>query len=303
MIGVLLYLWQPFKSVRVVATPQEGAAETNTETAKQEGATQQGTAKQSGDAANAASNSASNAANNSANSDQTNGKQANAAGDGKSAEQAGTQEKNYEFYDLLPEQEVTPIPDEVVVLEPDASQQNQADVTLKQQKKQQAQAAANDDQGNTETYDGGDVLPEPSDEGASNKKAGNKKAGSEDSATTSKSNTREADDPIETMIAKQGAKPKQSAKSTKATTAKSSQPSTTYILQINSFGNAEDADRRRAEVLLAGVDARVVKTPVSEGEYLYQVISNVYQNKDSVFQDQERLKSSGIDALVVKRKK
>ncbi|MFP3366797.1 SPOR domain-containing protein, partial [Pseudoalteromonas sp. SIMBA_148] len=42
-------------------------------------------------------------------------------------------------------------------------------------------------------------------------------------------------------------------------------PAATYILQINSFSDADEADRRRAQVLMAGVDARVIKNTTGNG--------------------------------------
>ena len=38
------------------------------------------------------------------------------------------------------------------------------------------------------------------------------------------------------------------------------EPTRTYILQINSFDNADDADKRRAEVLMAGWMPKSSKT-------------------------------------------
>lgn len=80
----------------------------------------------------------------------------------------------------------------------------------------------------------------------------------------------------------------------------SSTPST-YILQIRSYDNPEDADRMRAAVMMAGVDARIVKR-VDNDVVLYQVISNVMSSKQDVMHASQRLSDSGIDSLVVEQK-
>lgn len=77
----------------------------------------------------------------------------------------------------------------------------------------------------------------------------------------------------------------------------------TYILQINSFDNADDADRRRAEVLMAGVDAQIVKRRLEDGSTLYQVISRQMPNAQMAQQAQKRLQNSGIDSLIVEQRR
>lgn len=77
---------------------------------------------------------------------------------------------------------------------------------------------------------------------------------------------------------------------------------TTYILQIRSYPNADDADVKRAEVLMAGVDAIVVRRDDAEqGTHFYQVISTP-MSKDAATAAQARLSSNGIDALLVEQK-
>lgn len=78
---------------------------------------------------------------------------------------------------------------------------------------------------------------------------------------------------------------------------------TTYILQIRSYPNADDADVKRAEVLMAGVDAVVVRRDDAEqGTHFYQVISTP-MSKDAATAAQARLSSNGIDALLVEQKR
>ena len=80
-------------------------------------------------------------------------------------------------------------------------------------------------------------------------------------------------------------------------------PAATYILQINSFGDADEADRRRAQVLMAGVDARVVKNTTGNGLPIYQVISRSMSNRQAVATAQQRLQNNGIDSIIVEQRR
>lgn len=75
-----------------------------------------------------------------------------------------------------------------------------------------------------------------------------------------------------------------------------------YILQIRSYDNPEDADRMRAEVMMAGVDARIVQR--TDGDVtLYQVISNTMTSREEALFVSKRLSRSGIDSLVVEQRR
>ncbi len=80
-------------------------------------------------------------------------------------------------------------------------------------------------------------------------------------------------------------------------------PSTTYILQINSFGSADEADRRRAQVLMAGVDSTVVKNMTGNGLPVYQVISRPMNSRQAVASAQQRLQNNGIDSIIVEQRR
>lgn len=73
-----------------------------------------------------------------------------------------------------------------------------------------------------------------------------------------------------------------------------------YILQIKSYDNAQEADLKRAEVLMAGVDAVVVRHQMPTGDYLYQVISTPMQQQDA-FLANTRLRNNGIDSLIIEQ--
>lgn len=79
---------------------------------------------------------------------------------------------------------------------------------------------------------------------------------------------------------------------------------TTYILQIRSYTTADEADVKRAEVLMAGVDAVVVKrTDSSKGTHFYQVVSTPMNSREEASQASARLSNNGIDSLIVEQKR
>lgn len=77
-------------------------------------------------------------------------------------------------------------------------------------------------------------------------------------------------------------------------------PKSTYVLQVRSYESSDEADQKRAEVMMAGVDAEVVKRDVN-GATLYQVVSKAFDSQEEAVFAYNRLQSSGIDAVVVER--
>ncbi len=73
-----------------------------------------------------------------------------------------------------------------------------------------------------------------------------------------------------------------------------------YILQIKSYEKAKDADLKRAEVLMAGVDAIVVRQDTKNG-YVYQVISTPMTQKEASAAS-VRLRNNGIDSLLIEQR-
>lgn len=172
---------------------------------------------------------------------------------------------NYEFYDLLKEQQVSAVPDEAAASQPVSAQ---PDVVLTQA----------------------------------------------DSASAPKStNVSVVDNPL--LSDDNGTKPRTSANNSTIDTStaaddKSSaivigneEPTRTYILQINSFDNADDADKRRAEVLMAGVDAQIVKKRLNNDQTVYQVISRPMSSPEMAAQAQRQLQNSRIDSLIVEQRR
>ena len=133
--------------------------------------------------------------------------------------------KDYRFYDLLPQQQVTPIPEQAV---PETKQQ-----------------------GNVV------IIESPKPE------------------TTT-------EDPI-TITSTEPTAPVQAS----------------YILQVRSYPDPDSADARRAEIILNGLSADVVKT-VENGQTWYRVFSGPYDSQDAALAAQQTLQHSGIDSIVIK---
>lgn len=73
-----------------------------------------------------------------------------------------------------------------------------------------------------------------------------------------------------------------------------------YILQVRSYPDPDSADARRAEIILNGLSADVVKT-TEGGQTWYRVISGPYDSQNAAVIAQQTLQHSGIDSIVVKR--
>jgi len=75
----------------------------------------------------------------------------------------------------------------------------------------------------------------------------------------------------------------------------------TYILQVRSYNDPDQADARRAEIILNGLSADVVKS-TENGQIWYRVISGPYDTQEAALAAQQTLQHSGIDSIVIKRK-
>lgn len=174
---------------------------------------------------------------------------------------------NYEFYDLLKEQQVSAVPDQAAASQPISAQ---PDVVLTQSQKAEEKPTANVT-----------VVDNPllSDNNGTKPRVPSTTMGGLDTANTSE-------------------KP-----STDTVVGAAEEPTRTYILQINSFDNADDADKRRAEVLMAGVDAQIVKKRLSNDQTVYQVISRPMSSPEMAAQAQRQLQNSRIDSLIVEQRR
>ena len=192
---------------------------------------------------------------------------------------------DYEFYDILPNQEMATVPDEEFG-EADGNQLGEI------------------------TEFEPDVIVNQTDGTAS---SGNEDAASVSEGTNSEPNTGAVTGNDDIVIVEEDATydgtPATSNTGTSASkpnagtaTIQAAKPAT-YILQINSFGDADEADRRRAQVLMAGVDAKVVKSTTGNGLPIYQVISRPMNSRQAVATAQQRLQNNGIDSIIVEQRR
>ena len=203
-----------------------------------------------------------------------------------------TDNEDYEFYDILPNQEMVAIPDEefgdgnqaqvgntgfepdVVVTEPPADSGNFGVSETTTIEPSSGNNAANSDDDSQIT-----VVEEDTTYDAPSTSTNNGNGNSNANANSGNSN------------GNAGRASVQSA------------GGTTYILQINSFSSADEADRRRAQVLMAGVDAKVVKNTTANGEPIYQVISRTMNSRQAVSRAQQSLQNNGIDSIIVEQRR
>ncbi len=76
-----------------------------------------------------------------------------------------------------------------------------------------------------------------------------------------------------------------------------------YILQVNSYQNPDDADARRAEILLVGLPADVRQSKIADGTLWFRVVSGPFANRAEAINAQRLLQDSGIDSLVVEQRR
>lgn len=208
-----------------------------------------------------------------------------------------TDNGDYEFYDILPNQEMATIPDE------DFGETS--DRPLGQISDFEPDVVVNQPEGSApdRTNDNGNfgisenTVIEPS--------RGNSAANSGDDGdivVVEEDATYDGSTPNSSTGSNNNANRNNNAGSGTASV-QAAKPAATYILQINSFGDADEADRRRAQVLMAGVDAKVVKNTTGNGLPIYQVISQPMSNRQAVTTAQQRLQNNGIDSIIVEQRR
>lgn len=206
-----------------------------------------------------------------------------------------TDNGDYEFYDILPNQEMATIPDEDF-----------------------GEGSISSQSGQITDFEPDVVVNQPENTAPSNNDAGNfgisESTTIEPSRSNNANNAANSSNDDDIVIVEEDATydgtpaaNNTGAAANRANTANASiqpaKPAATYILQINSFGDADEADRRRAQVLMAGVDARVVKNTTSNGLPIYQVISRPMNNRQAVATAQQRLQNNGIDSIIVEQRR
>ena len=192
---------------------------------------------------------------------------------------------DYEFYDILPDQEMATIPDEAI-------------------------GNSNSDQiGGIEAFEPDVVITQPNSTQNDSSNAGTSESTPSEPDRGAQNNAGSNDSDNDIVVIEEnatydGTVPSTTTKPNNApVTAPKPTAATTYILQINSFGNADEADRRRAQVLMAGIDAKVVKNTTGSGAPIYQVISRPMNNRQMVTSAQQRLQNNGIDSIIVEQRR
>lgn len=79
-------------------------------------------------------------------------------------------------------------------------------------------------------------------------------------------------------------------------------PEAEYLLQAGAFRTAEDADRRRAAILLLDLDARTLRV-TRQGESWHRVLVGPFADRSLVRGAQVRLLEEEIDSIVLKTRR
>lgn len=87
-----------------------------------------------------------------------------------------------------------------------------------------------------------------------------------------------------------------------ADTGKPSADAASYIIQVASFRDREEADRQKADLALLGVESRIETVTIDNAETFYRVRIGPLKDFGKVQIISNRLADNGIQALVVKVK-
>jgi hypothetical protein len=75
----------------------------------------------------------------------------------------------------------------------------------------------------------------------------------------------------------------------------------TYVLQVGSFQNMEEADRVKALLALQGVKASIQRVVINGTDIWYRVNVGPFSARDEINDARTRLAQNGIDAVLLKR--
>lgn len=78
-------------------------------------------------------------------------------------------------------------------------------------------------------------------------------------------------------------------------------PAESLFLQAGSFRSPQEADRRRAQILLLGLDARV-ESVVANGDTWYRVQAGPFSSREKLTKAREQLSGEGIETLLLRQK-
>jgi cell division protein FtsN len=74
------------------------------------------------------------------------------------------------------------------------------------------------------------------------------------------------------------------------------------LLQAGSFGKAEDADERRAELTLQGYSVQIQQAEMDDGRRFHRVMVGPFDNINALHDAQDKLANNGIETLPIRRK-
>lgn len=77
-------------------------------------------------------------------------------------------------------------------------------------------------------------------------------------------------------------------------------PSARYIVQVGSYRTFEDADRVKASLALLGLDGRIEQARLASGAVWFRVRVGPMTDVEQVKSAEARLKSNGMNALVIR---
>lgn len=75
-----------------------------------------------------------------------------------------------------------------------------------------------------------------------------------------------------------------------------------FLLQAGSFRRSQDADRRRAELILQGYEARVQPVSLESGDTWHRVMIGPFNNVNALHRAQDKLATAGIETLPIQVK-
>ncbi len=81
---------------------------------------------------------------------------------------------------------------------------------------------------------------------------------------------------------------------------RSAEPAEIYLLQAGSFRQRQDADARRAELLLLGLEPRIEEASGDNGRW-YRVFLGPYESRSQMSRARGLTAAQGIDTLLLKR--
>ena len=73
-----------------------------------------------------------------------------------------------------------------------------------------------------------------------------------------------------------------------------------YLLQAGSFRRNEDADRRRGELILHGLSARIQPVSMGNGDTWYRVMVGPFDSANAAHRAQDKLTGVGIETLAIR---